>query len=177
MHRLFVAIRPPRACRETLLAAMGGVPHARWQTDEQLHLTVRFIGEVDRRCAEDIDAALGTVRQPRFDIALNGIGQFERKGRIEALWAGVAPPGPLTALHKKVDRALIGLGLAPEGRAYLPHITLARFSRGSAPAAPIDYPGRILASAPVAVREFFLYESALGNHGASYSVAARYQLD
>ena len=45
MHRLFVALRPPRATREQLLDAMGGVPGARWQSDDQLHLTLRFIGE------------------------------------------------------------------------------------------------------------------------------------
>ena len=177
MHRLFVAIRPPRALRETLLAAMGGISRARWQTDEQLHLTLRFIGEVDRRRAEDIAAALGAVRQAPFDIALSGVGQFERKGCIEALWAGVAPHAPLKALHKKIDRSLTRIGLPPEPRAYLPHITLARFSRGSAPAGPVNYAGRELASAAVAISEFLLYESELGGEGASYSVAARYRLD
>lgn len=176
MHRLFVAIRPPRALREVLRAAMGGVPHARWQNDDQLHLTVRFIGEVDRPCGEDIAAALDTVYLQSFAIALDGTGQFERKGRIDALWAGVTPHEPLTALHKKVDQALIRIGLAPEARAYLPHITLARFSRGTAPIAPVAYEGRGLTSPLAAITKFFLYESALAGGGASYSVVARYAL-
>ncbi len=177
VHRLFVAIRPPRMLRETLLAAMGGIPNARWQTNEQLHLTVRFIGEVDRPRAEDIAAALATVHQPRFEIALNGVGQFERNGRIEALWAGVAPHQPLAVLHRKVDQALIRLGLAPEARAYLPHITLARFSRRNAPSVPLDYAWPGLASPLVPIGDFLLYESDLGGEGASYSVVARYLLD
>ena len=176
MHRLFVAIRPPRVLRERLLAGMGGVPRARWQSDEQLHLTVRFIGEVDRHCAQDIAAALGTVHHPRFEIALDGMGQFERKGRIEALWAGVTPHSRLKALHKKVDQALIRVGLPPEARAYLPHITLARFSRATAPLAPGDYPARALASPAAAVSEFLLYESVLGGEGANYLVAGHYPL-
>lgn len=176
MHRLFVAIRPPGLLRKALLAAMGGVPHARWQTDDQLHLTVRFIGEVERRSAEDIAAVLGTLYQPRFRIALDGVGQFDRKGRLDALWAGVTPHEPLKAFHKKIDRALIRIGIAPETRAYLPHITLARFSRGTAPTAPFGYAARSLTSALVEISEFFLYESELGSEGASYSAAARYVL-
>ena len=176
MHRLFVAIRPPRAMREALLAAMGGVPQARWQADEQLHLTLRFIGEVDRPHAEDAAAALGTVHHPRFDIALDGVGRFDRKGRIEALWAGVAPHDSLKILHKKIDQALIRIGLPPEGRAYLPHITLARFSRGAAPVEPIGVAATGLAGPAVTVDAFCLYESSLGSQGAAYSLVARYPL-
>lgn len=175
MHRLFVAIRPPRAMRQRLLAAMGGVPGARWQSDDQLHLTLRFIGEVERPCAEDVAAALGAVHHPRFAIALDGVGQFDRRGRVEALWAGVTPHAPLKALHNKVDHALVRLGLPPEGRAYLPHITLARFSRVGGPVSRIPF------AAPPAggeeeVHEFCLYESTLGGEGAIYTIAARYPL-
>jgi 2'-5' RNA ligase len=176
MHRLFVAIRPPRAMRAALLAAQGGVPGARWQDDEQLHLTLRFIGEVDRHRAEDIAAALGTIQAPRFQLALDGIGQFDRRNRPDSLWAGVKPHAPLKALHNKIDQALIRIGVAPEGRAYLPHITLARFSRGAAPGvSPALFTEALL---PVAaeVREFCLFESELGAEGASYTIAARYPL-
>ena len=58
MRRLFVAIRPPAPIRALLLDAMGGIGGARWQSDDQLHLTLRFIGEVDRHLAGDIHAAL-----------------------------------------------------------------------------------------------------------------------
>ena len=122
MIRLFVAIRPPAEIRARLLAAMGGVRGARWQSEEQLHLTLRFIGEVDRHRAEDVDAVLAGVRQPGFEIALDGLGAFERRGEPTALWAGVSPQEPLRALHKKVDQAIARTGLAPERRVYTPHI-------------------------------------------------------
>src|SRR5438067_5683754 len=131
MHRLFVAIRPPPAVRAHLLALMGGVGGARWQGDEQLHLTLRFIGEVDRHRAADIDAALAGIVHPPFEAAIDGVGSFERRGAPAALWAGVAPQEPLRTLHKKVDQAIVRTGLPPEGRAYLPHITLARLPRGA----------------------------------------------
>ena len=79
MLRLFVAIRPPAPVRNRLLAAMGGVAGARWQDDDQLHLTLRFIGDVDGRRAEDIDAALRMVRHPPFDLTLDGSGSFDRR--------------------------------------------------------------------------------------------------
>ena len=74
MRRLFVAYRPPAGIIQHLLTTMGGVAGAHWQTEEQLHLTLRFIGEVDRHVAADVAAALATVHHPRFEIALDGIG-------------------------------------------------------------------------------------------------------
>lgn len=176
MHRLFVAIRPPAALRTQLIGAMGAVPGARWQDDGQLHCTLRYIGEVDARTADDIVGALGQVRHPPLQIRLEGAGTFDRKGRIDALWAGVAPREPLTALHARIDRALIAIGLPPEGRAYLPHITLARFGRGAAPPVlPLSaFAG--LASAAHPIDHFLLYESHLGHEGAWYEPVMRYPL-
>lgn len=178
MHRLFVAIRPPAAIRAFLTAQMGGVPGARWQDDDQLHLTLRFIGEVERPVAEDVAAALGGVRHPRFEIALAGLGEFDRKGRRDAIWAGVAPHDALAALHRKVDQALVRIGLPPEARAYLPHITLARFARGGGgdPAGFFAAHGG-LTSPAFEVAHFGLFESTLGSEGAHYEMVARYPLD
>ena len=91
MHRLFVGLRPPEAIRARLLAIMGGIPGARWQSDDQLHLTLRFIGEVDRPQAEDAALALSGVQFPPFEVALAGVGMFDTRGRPNALWAGVRP--------------------------------------------------------------------------------------
>lgn len=176
MHRLFVAIRPPPPVRALLLAAMGGVSGARWQSDAQLHLTLRFIGEVDRHAAGDIHAALGAIHHPRFEIALHGIGAFERRGQPEALWAGVAPHAPLKALHKKVDAALGRVGVAPDERAFLPHITLARLNRSSGPVGHLVEQSGGLASPPFTVADFALFESVLTPDGAVYSIVERYPL-
>ncbi|PTQ12312.1 RNA 2',3'-cyclic phosphodiesterase [Sphingomonas oleivorans] len=179
MTRLFVAIRPPRLLRERLLALMGGVMGARWQSDEQLHVTLRFIGEVDRHCAADVAAALGSVHHAAFDLALDGIGHFDRKGRIESLWAGVGPHEPLKALHQKIDQALVRVGLPGEQRAYLPHLTLARFGRAGATGPVEPFLGRTagLSSPPVRIVDFCLYESSLGRDGASYTIVERYPLE
>jgi 2'-5' RNA ligase len=176
MHRLFVAIRPPEDIRAPLIDLMEGVVGARWQSEDQLHLTLRFIGEVDGRLAEDIDTALQSVRHPRFGIALSGLGVFDRRGSPTALWAGVAPHEPLKALHKKIDQALVRAGVPPERRAYLPHITLARFGRGVGPLQPLLESAGTIGSAPFGVTEFRLYESRLLAAGAEYTPLACYSL-
>lgn len=175
MHRLFVAIRPPREIRDRLLAVMGGVQNARWQSDDQLHLTLRFIGEVDRHQAEDIAAVLGSVREQLFQVALSGVGTFRNRGK-GALWAGVTPHDALKHLHRKLDQALSRAGVEPETRAYHPHLTIARLGRNSGPVEPFLEQWAGLSSPPSTVDEIRLYESRLGSEGASYTVAERYPL-
>jgi len=176
MHRLFVALRPPPALRDALLAHMGGVPGARWQNDDQLHLTLRFLGEVDSHRAEDIGAALGALAHPPFTLKLHGIGCFDRRGRIAALWAGVTPHDQLRSLHSAVSRQLARVGIGADERTFTPHITIARFPRGQEPSPPL--PLDQLWPPPVEglFDRFLLYESVLTATGPAYSTVERYRL-
>lgn len=176
-HRLFVALRPPRPVREILLAAMHGIAGARWQNDEQLHLTLRFIGEVDRHRAEDIAAALGALHAPAVTARIAGVDLFERQGRPHMIWAGVEPHEPLAALHRKVDQRLARVGVAPETRAFTPHITLARLNRASGPVASFLAQGGDLASPAFEFGYVTLYESELGHGGSRYHPVVRYPLE
>ena len=176
MHRLFVAIRPPRPIREILLGAMGGISGARWQNDDQLHLTLRFIGKVDRHRAGDVHAALGAIHHTPFDIALNGVGAFDKRGIAEAVWAGVTPQEPLKVLHKKVDAALLRVGIEPEQRAYLPHITLARLKASPDRLGNLLEEAGGLTSPAFTVDAFALFESDLTNERAVYTVIEKYPL-
>ena len=97
MHRLFVAIRPPESIRDLLIDAMDDSPDFRWQDEEQLHLTLRFIGEVDRHVASDVAEGLARIRSRSFDARITGLGRFEQRS-AGALWAGVEPKEPLAAL-------------------------------------------------------------------------------
>jgi len=176
MHRLFVALRPPREMRSALLALMGGVPGARWQDDDQLHLTLSFIGEVDRHQADDIAAALSAIDRPRPTIAVQGAGAFDHRGLVHSLWAGVAPDDALQQLHDRVNHALLAAGAKPEQRAFKPHITLARLGRQAGPVEPFLAGIAGISSAPVTLDAIFLFESRLGHNGASYEAVARYPL-
>lgn len=176
MPRLFVALRPPAAERSRLLSLMHGVEGARWQDDDQFHLTLRFIGEVDRHAGADIAGALARISMPRFSIAISGVGTFDRRGRIDTLWAGVSPRDPLAALNRKVDRACVGAGAEPERRAYMPHITLARLNRSAGPLHDFLAAHAGLAGQSFPVTEFGLYESILGREGSVYHLVERYPL-
>ena len=176
MHRLFIALRPPLAIRTGLRAVMHGVAGARWQDDAQLHLTLRYIGDLPARAAEEVALALTTIRAPAPEVALAGVGWFAGERAGPALWAGVAPHDALAALHRKLDRALVALGLPAEGRAYLPHITLARCARS------VPVPEAFLAthaglsSPPFRMDALIPYESLRGQGGAHYQPRARVAL-
>lgn len=176
-HRLFVALRPPHAIRTALIAAMHGISGARWQDDEQLHLTLRFIGEVDRHRAEDIAAALGALHTSAVTARIAGVSLFERQGRPHMVWAGVEPHEPLAALHRKVGQLLARVGIEPETRAFVPHITLARLNRGSGPVASFLALHSDLASDAFVFGHVTLYESEMGHGGSRYHPVARYPLD
>ena len=176
MHRLFVAIRPPEEIRELLLDAMDDSADFRWQDDEQLHLTLRFVGEVERPVADDLAAELVRIHSPPFELRVSGAGRFEQRSS-GALWAGVEPKAPVAALAAKVERACLAVGLEPERRAFHPHITLARWKgrRGHEVARFLDRT-RGLASEPFEVTEFILFESRLSRHGAHYEEVGTYAL-
>ena len=174
MHRLFVAIRPPTAIREALSWLMEGVEGARWQDDDQLHLTLRFIGEVETRMAEDIASALSSVRSPPLDLHVNGVGTFERRGRADTLWAGVGPREGLMALHKKIDHAVSGCGLPPETRTYAPHITVARLGRMQRGLSDFIVRHNAFDGGRFTAQDFGLYTSQIAAEGARYECVARY---
>lgn len=176
MHRLFIAIRPPETIRDLLIDAMAESPDFRWQDDDQLHLTLRFVGEVERPFAADLADALTRIRFGRFQLRINGVGRFEQRGS-GALWAGVEPKPPVASLASKVDRVCQQVGLEPERRAFHPHITLARWKgRRSREAQNFLERARGLSSSLFDVDQFILFESRLTRHGACYEEVANYAL-
>ena len=176
MHRLFVAIRPPEAIRDLLIDAMDDSADFRWQSDEQLHLTLRFIGEVDRPLAQDLADALAHIHTPSFDLRVSGVGRFEQRNS-GALWAGVEPKEPVVALAAKIERVCQQTGLEPERRAFHPHITLARWKgRRSHEVARFLDRAHGLSSDQFRVSEFILFESRLSRHGSHYEEDATYPL-
>lgn len=177
MIRLYVAIPLPTDLRQRLALMGGGIPGAKWVAPENLHLTLRFVGEVDEGQMADIDTALLGVAAPCFDLTLAGIGHWETKGKATALWAGVEKSPDLLHLHDRVEAALVRAGLPPEPRKFAPHVTLARLKKP-----PADRVGDFLRghglfrAPPVAVEEFALYSSTLTAAGPLYREEAFYPL-
>lgn len=175
-HRLLIAIRPPAPVIDAMLALMDGIDNARWQDEAQLHLTLRFVGEVDTPTANDLADALGRIRFAPFDLTFRGVGHFERGPWPSAVWAGVAPSPELAALARKVERVCVTAGCADVTRRFMPHVTLARLNRSSGPVGAWVARHGGFACAPVRVDHFALYESILGTGGSAYTPVVRYPL-
>jgi len=174
--RLFVALAIPDTVAQPLLLLEAGVPGARWQEREQLHLTLRFIGETGGREAAGIDDALAAIPAQRFTLQLKGVGEFGGR-QPRALWAGVAPNAALSHLQRKIETALQRIGLPAEPRKYTPHVTLARLgatSSGYVMDFLVDH--ALYQSAPFEVDAFILYSSELTPDGSVYIPERHYPL-
>ncbi len=176
MHRLFVAIALPEPVVDALGALQTGVRGARWLREENFHLTLAFIGEVDRHGLDEAASALAGVAAPAFELKLSGAGYFgDRKPR--ALWAGAAPAAALTHLQSKVDVALRRRGLVEGKRKFTPHVTLAYLHGATKDEAELYCAvNGLFAAGPFPVDEFHLYESHLGSEAAHYEIVASYSL-
>lgn len=175
--RLFVALALPDHLQSRLSGLCNGLPGARWVAPENLHLTLRFIGEVEGHEAEDIDAALSGIRFPRFPVTLSGVGDFGDDRRLRSVWVGVEANETLERLQAKVEKAVQRAGQPPEKRKFKPHVTLARFK--SHPGGKLEsyFAERSLFRAPpFEVSDFTLFSSYLSHEGAIYSPEAVYPL-
>jgi RNA 2',3'-cyclic 3'-phosphodiesterase len=125
--RLFIALKLPASCRETLAALDPQMAGVRWLPAEQLHLTMSFLGNVPRDHRTALEDALQGVQVPRFFLPIQGLGSFGPKGRPSVIWAGVGKGHPhLFALHRRIQDAVLHAGLAADLRPFHPHVTVAR---------------------------------------------------
>lgn len=176
MIRLFVGLALPESHRRQLSMLSHGIEGARWVDPQNLHITLRFIGEIDEDVAEDIANALDNVTAEPFSVTLKGLGTFGQPPH--ALWAGVedAPTGALAALHATIESIVVRQGLEPEHRKFTPHATLARFKKTvnvMRVAQMLEASGDV-ALEPFDVSGFTLFQSHLTPQGAHYVSVAEY---
>ncbi len=177
MARLFLAIDLPDAVDQDLQLTSGGIPGARWQTPEQLHLTLHFLDEVDGGTQRRLVAALADLDAPPFDMQLRGAGVFPPRGPARVVWIGVAEANPIRLVHERCARVLDRLGIARERRKYAPHVTIARLER--APEAAVNdwvASHARYESAPFRVEQIQLYSSVLARGGPKYRIEAELPL-
>ena len=176
MIRLFAGLTIPDTHRQKLASIQNGVKDARWIVPENLHVTLRFIGEVDEDVAAELAAALNDVAAEPFEITLKGVGTFGSPPH--SLWVGVedAPAEALKHLQANVESTLVRAGLDPEGRKFTPHVTLVRFRRSVNPGRVAQHlsthAGFVLP--PFEVQGFTLFQSHLGHQGAHYEPLVEY---
>ncbi len=177
MVRLFVALALPASLRTHLSMLCGGIPGARWVPPENLHLTLRFVGEVENWRADEVDEALCGIRAKPFDLSLAGVGTFEKSGKVQALWAGADRCEALTHLQSKVETALQRIGLEPERRRFAPHVTLARTDKAPThKLVEFVQAHSLFRAPPVAMDCFTLFSSRLGKERPVYVPEVEYDL-
>jgi len=177
MLRLFIAIDIPDDIR-TLMCGMGGsIPGARAVPADQLHLTLKFLGDTDGGLLQDITAALAEIQCAPITVCLKTVGHFPPRGNPRVLWTGIEPVTEVIALRNKVEKALAQIGIERDHRKFSAHVTLARL-KGS----PLKRVTQFLAgnslfeTPPFTVREFHLYSSSLSARGAAHTVLATFPL-
>jgi RNA 2',3'-cyclic 3'-phosphodiesterase len=184
--RLFVALEIPAAVRANLSAlvdelrktsAQTGEKGPKWVRAENLHVTLKFIGEAAPERLEAIRDTLSRVHSDAaIDLKCRGLGFFPNEKRPQVLWVGLDAPASLGQLAEDVDRALEGVGIARERRAFAAHLTIARFDqpRLAEPlSAAIGSASRREFGAFQA-REFHLIESKTKSTGAEYTRLATF---
>ncbi|RBW48594.1 RNA 2',3'-cyclic phosphodiesterase [Marinobacter sp. F3R11] len=174
MRRLFFGLEIPAHIKARLLKARAEVSGARWQSAEQMHLTLLFLGDLEEECLPAVCEAARHIRPVPFELSVTGLGCFGPPSAPRVLWAGVRPEVPVASLHGAIKSKMDGLGFTTEGRAFRPHITLSRFRRqpGSVESLLADYEGREFGV--FQVDEFVLFESRQGAEGSVYTVIERF---
>ena len=176
MPRLFTALEIPADIAFSLSLLRGGLPRARWIDTENYHVTLRFIGDVDEPLVDDIAGALHQISRPSFELTLEGLGTFGNR-RPHSLWAGLKRAPAVIGLHTELERCLQRIGLAPEHRRFIPHITLARVRAASEPdvAAYLALRGNFQ-TAPFPAGRFVLLSSKASRGGGPYVMEEAYPL-
>jgi len=176
MPRIFTGLEIPEDVAQPLAMLRGGLPGARWIDPENYHVTLRFIGDVDDVVAHEVASMLGRVRRGAFALRVEELKSFGgRKPR--AIVATLGPVQAVMELQAEHERLMQRVGLEPEGRKYIPHVTLARL-RDSSSRQVADYLSlRAPLHSPLfTVSRFVLFSSRASVGGGPYVVEAAYPL-
>jgi 2'-5' RNA ligase len=177
-ERLFVAITLPEAVREALRALAEPLHGVSWVRREQLHVTLRFLGDVQTDRMEGVCERLADIRVEPFILPVESVGAFPPKRPPRVIWAGTGAGHPrLFQLRQRLDDSLIAAGIEFDLRRFEPHITVARCPEAAAPGvAQWLHRHREFSAPPFRVEAFDLYSSVLGPGGAEHALLRRFEL-
>jgi RNA 2',3'-cyclic 3'-phosphodiesterase len=177
MPRLFTGIEVPPTVAFALSLKRGGLHGARWIDTENYHITLRFIGDVDYATANEVTDALDRLAHSEaFTVKLSHLGSFGGD-KPRALYAGVENNATLQRLQAAQERVLQRLGLDPDGRKFVPHVSLARLKGTAAEdlARFMAFAGRF-EPLEFPVERFVLFSSRDSVGGGPYLVEQAYPL-
>ena len=176
MPRLFTGLEIPGHLAEELSRLRGGLSGATWIDSENYHITLRFIGDIDRATADDVLASLAQIRHAAFAVTLDQLDIFGGD-KPRAIIARARAVPALVELQAAQERLVRRIGIAPATQKFTPHVTLARL-RQSSPLAVADYlAGRgLFATRCFEAKRFVLYSSRDAHGGGPYRIEAEYPL-
>jgi 2'-5' RNA ligase len=186
--RTFLAVGIPDEARRKLARVQGsfslGATHVKWVRPELLHLTVRFLGNVELTRLDNVARAArqSVAGLTPFSLLITGLGAFPTERVPRVIWVGLADDNGLTSLktlYTRAEDALAAQGFAPESRPYTPHLTLGRVREGISEMDRrtigkelIQVRSTIDVTGEMPIRELVVMKSELGRRGATYSVLA-----
>lgn len=180
--RLFAAIDIPDEIRHAIqntIALLKPSAPLRWSRAANLHITTKFLGEVDAALLPAVEQALAAVPSPgEIPIIIRGFGWFPNPHAPRILYIGIQAPQALSVLHRATDQALLPLGIPAETKPYRPHLTIARIE----PKTPLVELRHAIAAQPTndfgsfTATDFYLYESKTLPSGSVYTKRARVSL-
>jgi len=174
MMRLFTGLELPSDVALDLGFMQGGVLGARWIDRESFHITLRFIGDIDDAMGRDVAMALDEASLRPFSIRIKGIDVFGGN-KPHAIIALIEPNPELLRLQAAQERICQSLGLEPEGRKYIPHVTLARLKDPEPLSLRRFIEGHALyRSRPFDIGRFVLFSSKPSRGGGPYAVEEAY---
>lgn len=177
-QRLFIALPLPASLRGLLAGLMTPLHDVRWTREEQLHLTLRFLGDTDEALIEPLVTRLAGIRVQPFFLPLEGVGAFPEHSAPRVLWAGVGSGHTrLHQLRQRVDDTLLSIGVDADLRRFHPHVTLARCGEHASNAVrQWIRTHREFAGPSFNVDAFELYASELRPQGAVHQLIERFPL-
>lgn len=127
--RLFIAVEIPESVREKLTSFQGKIGNEtamiKWVETENIHLTLKFLGDVDESRVDSIKESLKSVKLEPFECSVKGFGVFPNEDYIKVMWAGIGPEIPFRKLHEQIDKVLEPFGFEKDSR-FHPHVTIGR---------------------------------------------------
>lgn len=176
MQRLFIAIDMADKVKDYIKSFTESAPELRWTKLDQLHITVKFLGDTaDELCAQ-IKTSLKSIEWKSFELTIRNTGFFPNKKKAEVFWLGMDEFPELVTLKNAVDNSLLPLGILPAKREFSPHLTLMRIKYHEQRILPEKLEKLFESFKPQTfkVNSFYLYSSKLDRAGAIHTKEAEY---
>jgi len=178
LARLFIALELSDRQKDEVSALQqklkNSMPEVRWVSREGMHLTLKFLGEIDAERIEQVKAAMDEAAPSvdKFEVSFGCSGIFPSTRKARVFWLGITDgEAEVLKLAEKTDNALSGYGFEPEKRKFKPHLTIGR-ARGAVREESVDYfirQGESFQTGPVKVESVVLFESELTAQGAIHT--------